>query len=90
MGSIISDDAVSIHEEPGQEGPDQRQDKEANVCSIANGSLFLDVDVLPKRNLPKITKLFKRCGSASQNAYQAANDGSQVEDHPEPTNVFPL
>jgi hypothetical protein len=50
-GAILADDVASVAESESEKGTEEHEDDEADVCSITDGLVFLDVDVFTEGDL---------------------------------------
>ena len=53
LGSVVADDILGVNQGPRQKSTYKSEDQEANVGTIGDCLITLDIDVLAKRDLQK-------------------------------------
>ena len=86
--TIFTNNRFCINQEPGQSSTTCSQHDETDVSSVGYGATAGRVDVFTKGNLEQSVRAFI-IGNLCL-TYQTTNDGTKVEDHPEPRDVPPL
>ena len=87
----MANNALGVHESPGQASSKNGKDKEANVGAVIDISGGFGVDILTKRYLHRtMSATDSRIAGTFNGTYQTSNHGAHVENHPEPRDIATL